>query len=131
MSTPGSPGSNISVARTTIRVASTWSITPARRAIIAAPESRATTASIPVPTKGASDCSKGTAWRCMLEPIKARLASSFSKNGISEAATETNCLGETSIKLMASAGFNINSPALRDEIKSSVKRPSASCAALA
>ena len=31
--------------------ASTWSMTPARRAMIAAPESRATTASIPVPTK--------------------------------------------------------------------------------
>jgi len=36
-------------------------ITPDRRAMMAAPESRATTASIPVPTKGASDCSSGTA----------------------------------------------------------------------
>ena len=40
---------------------STWSMMPARRAMMAAPESRATTASIPVPTKGASDCSSGTA----------------------------------------------------------------------
>jgi hypothetical protein len=43
-----------SVARMTIRVASTWSTTPVRRAAIAAPESRATTASMPVPTNGAS-----------------------------------------------------------------------------
>ena len=32
----------------------------------------------------------------MFEPISALLASSFSKNGINEAATETNCFGETS-----------------------------------
>jgi hypothetical protein len=32
----------------------------------------------------------------MFDPIKARLASSFSRNGISDAATETSCLGETS-----------------------------------
>ena len=31
---------------------------------MAAPESRATVSSMPVPTKGASACSKGTAWRC-------------------------------------------------------------------
>ena len=42
--------------------------------------------------------SVGTAWRCMFEPISARLASSFSRNGISEAATETSCLGLTSIR---------------------------------
>ena len=70
---------------------------PPRAAVIAAPESRATTSSIPVPTYGASAFNKGTAWRCIFEPINARLASSFSKNGIREAATETNCLGETSI----------------------------------
>ena len=33
----------------------------------------------------------GTAWRCMLAPISARLASSCSRNGISEAATDTIC----------------------------------------
>ena len=32
----------------------------------------------------------------MFDPIKALFASSFSKKGISEAATETNCFGETS-----------------------------------
>ena len=38
----------------------------------------------------------------MLEPISARLASSFSRNGISAAATETSCFGETSMKSMSS-----------------------------
>ena len=57
------------------------------------PESRATTSSRPVPTRGASARTSGTAWRCMLEPISARLASSFSRNGISAAATETRLLG--------------------------------------
>ena len=40
----------------------------------------------------------GTAWRCMFEPISARLASSFSRNGIRAAATDTTCLGDTSMK---------------------------------
>ncbi len=97
MSTPGFAASASSVARTTIRVASIWSTTPVRRAAIAAPESRATIASIPVPTSGASERNSGTAWRCMFEPISARLASSFSRNGISAAATETSCFGDTSM----------------------------------
>jgi len=33
----------------------------------------------------------------MLDPIKALFASSFSKKGIKDAATETNCLGDTSM----------------------------------
>ena len=37
--------------------------------------------------------SSGTAWRCMFEPISARLASSCSRNGISAAATDTSCFG--------------------------------------
>jgi len=47
--------------------------------------------SIPVPTTGAWGLINGTAWRCILEPIKARLASSCSKNGIIAAETETIC----------------------------------------
>ena len=65
--------------------------------MIVAPESRATAPSMPVPTSGASARISGTAWRCMFEPISARLASSFSRNGISAAATETSCFGETSM----------------------------------
>jgi hypothetical protein len=57
----------------------------------------ATISSMPVPTKGASACRSGTAWRCMFEPMSARFASSFSRNGISEAATETSCFGDTSM----------------------------------
>ncbi len=74
----------------TIREASTASIRPSRRATQVTPESRATIGSIPVPTSGAAVRSKGTAWRCMFDPISARLASSFSRKGINEAATDTN-----------------------------------------
>src|SRR5438552_2825195 len=75
-------------ARTTIRSADTYSTTPGRLATTTAPESRATTCSIPVPTNGASGCRSGTAWRCMFEPIRARFASSFSRTGISAAGAE-------------------------------------------
>ena len=61
------------------------------------PESRAARASTPVPTSGASDLSSGTAWRCMFDPIRARLASSCSRNGISAVETETICFGDTSM----------------------------------
>ena len=36
----------------------------------------------------------------MLEPISARLASSFSRNGIMDVATENTIFGDTSIKSM-------------------------------
>ena len=36
-----------------------------------------------------SERNTGTAWRCMLEPMSARLASSCSRNGIKAAATDT------------------------------------------
>ena len=49
-----------------------------------APESRAVTPSMPVPTSGASATSSGTDWRCMFAPISARFASSFSRNGTSD-----------------------------------------------
>ena len=51
----------------------------------------------PVPTKGASGLIKGTACLIMFEPIKALFASSFSKKGIKDAATDTSCFGDTSI----------------------------------
>ena len=53
--------------------------------------------SMPVPTSGFSGRRQGTAWRCMFEPISARLASSCSRNGISDAATDTICDGATSM----------------------------------
>ena len=123
MSTPDLEASVSSVARITMRVASTWSTTPARRAEIAAPESRATTSSIPVPTSGASACKSGTAWRCMFEPISARLASSFSRNGMRAAATETICLGDTSSKSTISGGTISKSPLTRQLMRSSSMTP--------
>ncbi len=131
MSTPGLVGSVSSVARMTMRVASIWSTTPARRAPMAAPESRATTASMPVPTKGASARTSGTACRCMLEPISARFASSFSRNGMSAAATDTSCFGDTSIRSTLSTGTTMTSPAWRQTMRSSVSLPLASISALA
>ena len=77
---------------------------------------------MPVPTSGASDWSSGTAWRCMFEPISARLASSFSRNGISDAATETSCFGETSMKPMSSGRAITYSLPWRHDTRSSTKR---------
>ena len=57
------------------------------------PECLATSFSSPVDTSGGSVTSSGTAWRCMFEPISARLASSCSRNGISPAETPTICFG--------------------------------------
>ena len=54
-------------------------------------------ASMPVPMYGASARTSGTAWRCMLEPMRARLASSCSRNGMRAAATDTSWSGATSM----------------------------------
>ena len=59
---------------------------------------------MPVPISGASVFSSGTAWRCMFEPISARLASSCSRNGIIAVATDQICSGETSIRSTSSGG---------------------------
>ena len=61
----------------------------------------------------------------MLEPIKALLASSFSKKGINAAATETNCFGETSIKCTSFGFKRKKSPSFLQETKSRSKEPSA------
>ncbi len=53
---------------------------------------------MPVPISGDSVLSSGTAWRCMFEPISARLASSCSRNGISAVATDQIWTGDTSIR---------------------------------
>ena len=76
-------------------VASTKVTVPLTRVIGTMPESRATWVSRPVPTKGRSGRNRGTAWRCMFEPIRARLASSCSRKGIKEVATEITCTGES------------------------------------
>ncbi len=107
--------SRSSLARITMRWASTWSTTPSRLATTVTPESRATMPSMPVPTSGASVRTSGTAWRCMFEPISARLASSCSRNGISEAATETSWFGDTSISVTSSGRVMTTSEPLRQE----------------
>ena len=68
------------------------------RSVTSWPLSRATRFSMPVPTVGAWGGSRGTAWRCILEPISARLASSCSRKGIRAADTLIICIGETSIR---------------------------------
>ena len=72
--------------------------TPFTREVTSWPLSRATRSSMPVPTVGDWGRSRGTAWRCMFDPISARLASSCSRNGISAADTLMICMGETSIR---------------------------------
>ena len=70
--------------------------TPAFSASSTSPASTAARYSMPVPTSGESLLMSGTAWRCMLAPMSARLASSCSRNGISAVATETIWRGDTS-----------------------------------
>ena len=66
-------------------------------AMMTSPASTAARYSMPVPTSGDSARSSGTDWRCMFEPIRARLASSCSRNGIIAVATDTIWRGETSM----------------------------------
>ena len=82
---------------TTIFKPSTYSTTPSALQTTVEPESLAAIHSTPVPTIGASGTNKGTAWRCMFDPIKVRLASSNSKNGIQLVVIDTTWLGATSI----------------------------------
>ena len=106
-----------------MRVASTDSTMPSRRATRVTPESRATMPSMPVPTSGERVRISGTAWRCMFEPMSARFASSFSRNGISEAATDTSWFGDTSIRVTSSALAMTKSPLWRQRMRSSVNLP--------
>ena len=76
---------------------SSSSTTPPLFAKTTAPLSKATFLSIPVPTRGEEVNIRGTACLCMLEPIKALLASSCSRKGMREADTDITCLGDTSI----------------------------------
>ena len=120
-----------SVALTTILFPSILSTTPFLLATIVTPESRATSDSIPVPTSGDSGFNNGTACLIILEPIKALFASSFSKNGIKDAATETSCLGETSIKSIFSLEDSSKFKFFRHATSSSTNEPSLLIAELA
>jgi len=80
-----------------ISSAVTLSAIPEFLATTTAPESLAALYSTPVPITGASLLTRGTAWRCMFAPIRARLASSFSKKGIIAVAIETTCFGDISM----------------------------------
>ena len=107
----------------TTREASTLSTTPSSGAMTANPESRATYASIPVPTRGGSQTIRGTACRCLLDPMSARFASSCSRKGIKEAATLTSWLGETSMRSTRLLGISANSPRYRADTNSFTNLP--------
>ena len=66
---------------------------------MATPESVAALYSMPVATSGCWVTIRGTAWRCMLAPIRARLQSSFSRKGIMAVATETHHPGRNVHKI--------------------------------
>ena len=86
---------------------------------------------MPVPTIGDSGSRSGTAWRCMFEPIRARFASSCSRNGISAVATETTCFGLTSMYSIWPARASGNVSRKRDGTRSARKWPSSSSGAFA
>ena len=67
----------------------------------------------------------------MLAPMSARFASSFSRNGTSEAATETSCFGETSMKSTFSFSMETKSPDWRAMTRSWTRLPSSSSITLA
>ena len=124
MSTPNSPAFVcLESTLITILEASTVSTTPSWSATTHTLESVATTLSIPVPTSGFSARNTGTACRCIFEPISARLASSCSRNGIKEAATEDICLESISIKVTSDLSTNTNSFLCLPETRSSCKKP--------
>ena len=114
-----------------MRLASIVSTVPPLRAVTQEPESLATNLSTPVPTSGFSACKVGTACLIILEPIRALFASSCSKKGINEAATEKACCGETSIKSTLSGGMNENSFLCLTGTKSSINLSFLSKTALA
>ena len=59
----------------------------------------------------------------MFEPIKALFASSFSKKGINEAATDTNCFGETSTYSIVSGFARTKLSDFLHETSSSINNP--------
>ena len=71
---------------------------------------------MPVPISGASVLSSGTAWRIMFEPIRARLASSCSRNGISAAATDQIWSGDTSIRSTSLGAASTSSPSRERQV---------------
>ncbi|MDR3150436.1 MAG: hypothetical protein LBU14_02190 [Candidatus Peribacteria bacterium] len=77
--------------------ASTQITSQSSSAITTYHEPSPTILSIQVQTIGASGLTRGTACLIIFEPISALVASSCSKNGISEVSTDTICFGETSI----------------------------------
>ena len=112
--------------------AETSCTTPGFSARTTSPLSSAARNSMPVPTSGASARTSGTAWRCMFEPINARLASSCSRNGIIAVAAETIWRAETSMKSTSTAGrYSTSPPLVRTRTRSSAKWPSAVSGALA
>ena len=80
-----------------MELAETFFTVPDSLAKTHTPESIAALCSMPVPTIGDSVTKRGTACRCIFAPISARLASSFSKNGIKDVATETTIFGQISM----------------------------------
>ena len=67
----------------------------------------------------------------MFEPISARLASSCSRNGISDAATDTICAGATSMYSILSGAAIVNSLCCRHEMIWSMNLPSVASSAFA
>ena len=67
----------------------------------------------------------------MFEPMRARFASSCSRNGISDAATDTICFGDTSMYSIWSGVAIVNSLRWRQETRSLTNAPFGVSSALA
>ena len=91
-------------------LASTAETVPSASAKMTRPVSRMATSSMPVETSGTSGTMQGVACFCMFEPMSARLASSWFKNGIIEVAMEKAWFVATSMKWTWSFGTVIGVP---------------------
>ncbi len=115
----------------TIFSLSTYFTVPSPSAASSTRLSCATNSSRPVPTMGASGSNRGTAWRIMLEPISARLASLCSKKGIKLAAMEAIWFGATSISSSSFGSTTGKSPIWRAFTRLPVNSPVSATWALA
>src|SRR5205807_2665626 len=97
------------------RVESTWVTVPSSSALTIMPEFIATSRSSPVATIGGSDTRSGTAWRCMFEPISARLAPSCSGKAFSPAAVDVQPADQGDVRLLG--GLDRADPAVVRDVE--------------
>ena len=126
--TEGIISATVKTVSNTVKQANNDNKTPYRlcTAKITYPDPYQTILSIHVPTIGACGLIRGTACLIMFEPISALVASSCSKNGISEVSTDMVCFGEISICVISLTYAIVGSLEALAERRVAVKFPNAS-----